>query len=253
VATTWNPVNDVERELAAALAAGDQRRYFQALRTAPLYLPVRRHGPDGQPQVLTFPVGGSVYLAIFTSVEALTAGVGSRADHWVRTGYADLAAHWPDPAWRLAIDPQLGIGAMLDIGDIARGARGELRRLTAGQLLGADGVDASDQPSNAVEWALVQALATADPARYLQALAAAVLLVPTDAADGFIDVFTSTGELTAARPAGTSYRDTGLADLLRGWSDPARGLRVNPGSVTGLDLDAGQVEQLRAELGTELA
>jgi SseB protein N-terminal domain len=255
--TTWKPVNDVERRLLRALVAGDQAAYFRVLAGADLYLPVLTGA--GGADVLTWPVGGVPYLVVFTSVEALGTAIGSRADRWVRTSYPELAAHWPDPAWRLAIDPHLGIGAFLGVSDIARGARGELRLPTVGQVLGPAMPGTDFVPRSEAEWAMARALADGDPGGYFDALAAGPILVPTaddgtwvptPGADGTpgIAVFTSARLLAAALPGGVAYDDTDLAGLLRGWPAAGYPLRINPGSPVELELSAERVAELVAAL-----
>jgi hypothetical protein len=259
VGTTWEPANDTERALAAALARDDQREYFRILATAPLYLA----GNAGEnPQVLLLPANGEQYLAVFTSVEALTAAAEGVATRWVRTTYTDLAAHWPDPRWRLAIDPSLGIGAMLRVGDIARGARGELRLPTGPQLLAPPLPGTDFSPANAAEWGMARALADGDAGRYFDAFVSAAVLVvttPTGAPDVTVDpdgtaviaVFTSPALLTRGRPGQPRWVEVEFLDLLRRWSPTGCAMRINPSSplemFIGVDRLAEMIAAARAQ------
>jgi hypothetical protein len=261
VGTTWEPANDTERALAAALARDDQREYFRILASAPLYLV----GSAGEtPRVLLWPADGEQYLAVFTSVEALTAAAAGLANRWVRTTYADLAAHWPDPRWRLAIDPNLGIGALLGVGDIARGARGELRLPTAPELLAPPLPGIDFEPANPAEWAMARALADGDAGRYFDALVSTAILVPvTDAGaplfstdpDGtaVIAVFTSPQSVALAGREQTRWTEVEFLDLLRRWPQTGYAMRINPSSPLELLVGVERMAELVAAAGVRPA
>jgi hypothetical protein len=261
VGTTWEPANDTERALAAALARGDQFEYFRILASAPLYLAGSVGDP---PQVMLWPANGEQYLAVFTSVEALTAAAAGVANRWVRTTYTDLAAHWPDPRWRLAIDPNLGIGALLGVGDIARGARGELRLPGMPELLAPPLPGVDFEPANTAEWAMARALADGDAGRYFDAFVSAPVLVPTTPAgapdvtvdpDGtpVLAVFTSPELLALGRPGHTRFAEVEFFDLLRGWSRPGCAMRINPSSPLEMLVGVERMAEMRAAVAASSA
>ncbi len=230
VTTAWQPVNEIERTLARALAAGDLRAYFQAVTGADLYLPLQAGDP---PQALSLPAKGRRYLVVFTSLEALRAGAGSSADEWVGLTYDSLSAHWLTSGWGLAVDPHLDIGALLDPPDFV--------------------------PANEAEAAMADALRTGDRGRYYDALVGMPVVVPVDETGRWAPVpdaegtpgivaFTSTALLVAVLPPDVAYGETDLLGLLRSWPDARYPLRVNPGSPIAMDLTPDEVEELIAVL-----
>src|SRR5439155_529938 len=86
---------------------GDQRAYFQTLAGARLYLPGLAAGSPGQ--LATWQRDGETYVLAFTSVEALEDCVEGEADAYLTADCADLLRDWPDPAWRLALEPVPGV------------------------------------------------------------------------------------------------------------------------------------------------
>src|SRR5438552_2608991 len=143
----WQPANDAERDLLRALSAGDQAGYFTVLAKAPLYLPGAAMSGATQ-QLATWARDGTTYLLAFTSLDALVRCTGTSADVYWTTDYDELARRWPDPAWRLGVNPTVPIGAFLGVGDIARGAAGDLTIATLDDLLQRAAGTAGFQPAN---------------------------------------------------------------------------------------------------------
>jgi hypothetical protein len=107
--SAWVPANAVERRLWDALQAGELTAYFRTLLAARLYLPGRlSDGPTGDSQWFgTIVRDGVTYLPVFTSVEALRDYAEEVADAYRITNIAELAQRWPNPAWHLAVSPNL--------------------------------------------------------------------------------------------------------------------------------------------------
>jgi SseB protein N-terminal domain len=125
-AREWKPANEVEFALLQAWSDGDERAYFQILSRAPLYLPASAAAQRrGSATLYSWESDGVRVVPVYTSVEALAHSAGGVADAYAVTTYPELAANWPDPAWKLAVDPNLSIGVYAGIEDVARGARGE--------------------------------------------------------------------------------------------------------------------------------
>lgn len=113
--TDWAPGTDLERRLAAAVAAGDVPGYVRLLARAELLLPVDADavlggGPAGW---ATFAADGVTVLAAYTSGVAMTAATRGTFTTFRKQTLAELLAAWPDPAWRLGVDVNLPIGAIL--------------------------------------------------------------------------------------------------------------------------------------------
>jgi len=256
----WEPANDAERLLLAALADGAQERYFQVLQVAQLYLPgYAGERGTGRQRLVTWRLAGVPHLVAFTSVPALSSWPGlaaSGADAFLLTSVAELVARWPDPAWRLAVDPHLPLCAAVPVTAIGALAAGRTRLPTVAELA-AGAVPPTVppvRPANETEQRLDRALVEADGSGFLAALARADLLVPADGYGGArvdpdpaggtcVYAFTSEQRVTdwagAARPPCVT---TGLADLVR--DRGGHRLRLNPG--TGLAVTFDRLADLAA-------
>jgi hypothetical protein len=244
----YQPTNETERALLAALTADDQREYFRIMSTATLYLPDAGGGSVGEPQLLTWPAGDRRYLLVFTSVESLIGCVGSQVEGYRETSYAELARTWVNPAWGLAVDPDRPIGAFINVDDVARGAEGGGDLPPIDNVLPGQPVPTDFQPANDIEEGMALALRADDPELFLQALFAAPLFVPEDQPGGAVAVYTSVERLAQARVETLPYRRTGLVELLRSWADLTRGLSVNPGTAIEMEVAAEAVAPLAAAL-----
>ncbi len=113
----WSPANEFERRLAQACHAGDTAACLVLLRGAELALPLPASGPPAWPTVRA---GDTTWLLAFTSVEAMAAAAGGGAGPCRVATLAELAAGWPDPRWRLAVNPGLPAHVELEPGTVAR-------------------------------------------------------------------------------------------------------------------------------------
>jgi hypothetical protein len=280
----WQPANDAELAMAQALAANDPADYFRILCTATLYLPQfaapAEVGIDpGQPGqgFVTADLFGFLYLPVFTSVQALAARLGQVAGAYTLTNYAELRRKWPDPTWRLAINPGTPIDAYTTIELVEDAALGEVPVPTAVDLI----VDAlateteartragsrpapTAGPAPDTDAALTAARARNDPDGYLRAVLDAVVLVPTarpvtDTSELFepgfpwrragtgpvpvIEVFTSEGLLGRAYPVPVPRIAVSVPYLLTLW--PAgHALSINPRSDLAIELTPEQIPTL---------
>lgn len=224
----WLPGNEVDAELVGALAADDRRRFARTVRQARWYLPVRRdheHSPpagEHGPRYLTRDLLGATYLLVFTSPGSLAATVGGVATGCVVTGYDELAAHWPDPSWRLAVNPGTPIDLWVTLDLLAGAAAGD--RVLPSLAPPAD--PAADGPLD----------------QFLARFVGAPLLVPTQSPDR-VEVFTSEAALRERYPHGTATVTRTIPELLLDW--PAgQALAIDPGSDTPLVIPADQVPAL---------
>ncbi|MBW8484926.1 TY-Chap domain-containing protein [Actinomadura parmotrematis] len=109
------PAKDVESGLAAARKRGDQRRYLRLLTGATLYLPAGEDVAEGAAhQYATAQFGDETFVLAFTSPEAMSKSLRGQAQRHRAFAPADLAAAWPHPEWRLAVNPGLPSAAFLD-------------------------------------------------------------------------------------------------------------------------------------------
>jgi hypothetical protein len=128
--------------MAVARARGDVRTYFEVLARVPLYLPAVPAAGDRQ-RFLTWHLDGGTYLLAFTSVPALEAVLGDAAATGpVVASYPALLAGWPDPAWRLAVNPDLPIDMLVPVDRVAALLAAEPPAATLAALLAGAPVDA---------------------------------------------------------------------------------------------------------------
>jgi len=123
-APEWLPGNEVDAELVGALAADDRQRFARTVRQARWYLPVLPPAEHGS-RYLTRDLLGATYLLVFTSAASLAATVGGVATGCVITGYDELAAHWPHPSWRLAVNPGTPIDLWVTLDLLAAAVSGD--------------------------------------------------------------------------------------------------------------------------------
>ncbi|WP_302931568.1 SseB family protein [Actinomadura sp. WMMA1423] len=119
----------LEPRLAEAKANGDNAAYFRLLENADLVLPATASAVE-DPDRAEFPtvtIGSGTYVTVFTSPGALARTGERHPGLYRRTSFARLAAGWPDPAWRLAINWGLPSEVLLDSSVIGRlqGGMGE--------------------------------------------------------------------------------------------------------------------------------
>jgi hypothetical protein len=263
-APSWEPANEVELAMLQALLAGDQRAYFQLLGGAQLYLPQVSGLPAGDQRFVTVELGGSVYLPVFTSVQALAARAGRAYDSYTVTSYLELRRKWPDPDWRLAVNIGTPLDVYMPIDAVADVAMGDLEVPTAAELMTAAEEEVSYDEAlralrNAEEYpdedplaALRAAGAAGDAYGFLDRLLDLPVLIPVarpvpaeaileddfpwlPTADRWIEVFTSREELERSHPEPVHTVEAALTFVSANW--PAgHGLRVDPGSEQNIEL-----------------
>jgi hypothetical protein len=109
----WIPANPVEEALRDALARGDEQRYLAVLAESMLLVSVLVEEGADRPSLGTMRLeDGAEVVPAYTSPEAM-----SRPEAEVLTEqqlampFAELVAHWPGPAYALAVNPGLPIAA----------------------------------------------------------------------------------------------------------------------------------------------
>lgn len=112
----------LELRLAEAKANGDSGTYFRLLADADLVLPATApavEDPD-RAELPTIVIGSDTYVTVFTSPAALARTGDRHPGLYRRTTFGELAAAWPDPAWRLAINWGLPSEVLLDSSVVPR-------------------------------------------------------------------------------------------------------------------------------------
>ncbi|GAA4599556.1 hypothetical protein BJY16_003118 [Actinoplanes octamycinicus] len=277
----WEPAGAVEETLLGAAVADDRQLFFQVLASSDLYLP-QLSGASGPQRFVTLHAIGQVFLPVFTSVRGLAARFGHAVDGYTVTNFAELRRKWPDPDWRLAINPGTPIGAYLSVDALVQAALGELQVPTLGELaetaerdelldaeLRQRHADASYPDSPDDPAALRAAVEAGDVYGYLDRLLDANVLIPTarpaDPAeiladdefpwlpgpDATVEVFTSVEALARRHPAGTPpVVEVALAFALAMWPE-GHGIAVDPDSEASFRLPADQVLALLAFEGLD--
>ena len=114
--------DQLESRLAEAKANGDNVTYFRLLENADLVLPATApavEDPD-RAEFPTIAIGAITHITVFTSPAALARTGDRHPGLYRRTSFAQLAAGWPDPTWRLAINWGLPSEVLLDSSVISR-------------------------------------------------------------------------------------------------------------------------------------
>jgi hypothetical protein len=257
--------------MARAALAGDRREYFRILAGADLYLPQLLGDQKGSQRFITGEMFGQTVLPVFTSVEALAFAAGTVADSYTVTNYPELRNKWPDPSWRLAVNPGLPLDAYVPIEAVEGAAIGDVTVPTMAEVLveAADDEELGDQlattpvdvPPEHVDAALREAAMTGNVGAYVEILLDALVTIPTEreVADpdeilqpGFpwrtsgtpeapaIEVFTSAETLARAHPDPPPGVQVALPFALAVWPE-GYGLSVNPGSDSHVVLPADYV------------
>lgn len=273
----WEPANEVEREMHAALQRGDGAGYAAAVRSARLYEPTLSDAdPAGLPPL------DEDHALVFTSPVTLFWVLGRRARGYTECNVDSLRERRPVIS-RLVINPGVPIAAMLslsDVDDVAEGkqdlvsvedAQGavvdevlaEVRRMCL-TLLGVEEGTARGAletiTPNALEDRLGRAVAGLDFDEFLQGLLEGDVVVLTGAAEGgrsasgfralggpdspVLPVFSSETLLDHLVPAGMPRRRVPFQALVRDWPDEDHVLCFNPGTTTELILPGNSVPEL---------
>jgi hypothetical protein len=243
----------VEPALVDALRRGDGASYVTLVAALALRLPVRVEAEAVRPVPVRLP-DGRVAVAVYSTPEALTRADPQRFTEHRTVTLADLAEHWPDPSWVLAVDPGLPSAGHLPGGRLAAL------------------VEAAFPPANEVEAAMVEARRAGDGTALLGAFLGAVLYLPLrpaggtsrdpgdpqfpwwpERADGctVASVFTS-GERLRQR-LGIAYGAVEFVvvhphELVGAWPDRTWTMAVNPGTPMAATLTGDLVTALARRL-----
>jgi hypothetical protein len=264
---SWEPANEAEAAMAAALGRGDTTGFFRAVLMSPLYLPaVRAELVEEHARTLfSIQVQGTSYLLVFTSPAAAAQVDG--ADTVVVTDYRALLESWPDPSWRLALNPGAPIDALVPPDVVVRAALEEVTVPLAEQvpgLLGQPARSGDAVPANRVEAGIAVALADDDPDLLLDVLVTAAVLVPTAVpvepaalagpefpwrrVEDTVALFTSPERLADALPASVPTVTADLVDVVAVWP-PRTWLVLNPGTPFEVRVAPERVPGLRDWVG----
>jgi hypothetical protein len=194
VEPSWQPGNDLEHALQAAIDEGDPRRYARVVLDASFYVPVLPDPGTPDHDEVTRQLGldeGDVLL--FTSPAVLGGFLGAFARGHHEARFADVTAK------RVIIDPGLPIGAVLPpeaVPELAEGRQdtvpmSEVREAVQEELRTVIPLMVLDEfagnreprtalpPSNALESTLAAALAGRNEDAFMQALVTGEVVVPT--------------------------------------------------------------------------
>lgn len=108
--------------MVAARVRGDERVPLEVLARSPLVLPVPEgdEDPEGRPRYVVWRHNGEKLLIAYTSLPGLASALGEDAAAGARlTSYPDLVQNWPDPSWKLALNPSLPIDLHIPIDEVA--------------------------------------------------------------------------------------------------------------------------------------
>jgi SseB protein N-terminal domain len=265
----WQPVNEVERAMMLAAGEDDRQAYFQLVAVADLFLPQIAGDESTEQRFLTVHAFDQVFLPVFTSVQALAAQFAGAINGYTITNYAELRRKWPDPQWRLAINPGTPVDAYLAIESVEEAAVGDVEVPTMAELAEAAEQDeaaeqelqalyaAGDYADDDPDAALLAAAQAGDVYGYLDRLLDSLVLIPTirpaeaerilepdfpwlPGPGQMIEVFTSPEALARAHPDPIPTVEVALPFALAMWPD-GFGLRVNPGGDNGIEVAAADV------------
>ncbi|MER5456732.1 SseB family protein [Micromonospora sp. NPDC002389] len=127
--TDWAPATEAEAAMRDALRGNDQQLYFRILSRVELLLPISVQPVPGQVPAGwgTWTTGGRTHVLAFTSAEAMRSCLGDHAGPSRRSGYAELAAGWPNHEWWLAVNPGLPVEGYLPAWYVSQLSRGDVR------------------------------------------------------------------------------------------------------------------------------
>jgi hypothetical protein len=231
----WFPDNLVERELAWALTGADFARFFQVFLQAQLWVPVRAVSgeQDERWDPVTREVLGETVVPVFTSDTGLLAVMGDETAELYVSEWDQLQVTWPDPAWRLAINPGLPIQAYLPIDRVAAAAGDELLPGTDSSVL----VQSLDEghwtpwPPGGPEQAMREWAEIGDGAEYLAALLSCMVFMPTTRVVSPEEVAEAhRRSLLGGEPARLPLRTVGPPDMLEVFTNQELFDRVYPES-----------------------
>ncbi|BCY06449.1 SseB family protein [Actinoplanes sp. L3-i22] len=268
----WTPANEIEHAMALAAVADERHTYFQLVAVADLYLPQLTGDPSERQRFVTVHAFDYVYLPVFTSVEALARQYGQVIDGYTVTNYAELRRKWPDPEWRLAINPGTPIDAYLPVEVLADAAVGDVTIPTLDEMVTEGTADeameaelrtlqaAGDYPDEDPVAALHAAAEAGDVYGFMERLLDATVLVPTTrtaaieelAEPGFpwryapertVEVFTSPESLAASYPEPTPYLEANFSLLVACWPE-GHAMSIDPDGTNPMEFGPDQLPWL---------
>ncbi len=197
----WQPANQHERDMLAAVEASDGMRYGQLLKSSILYVPTLSEGSaETRPQ--TLPKANLNEVVAFTSPVTLFWVLGGLASRYESYDLAGLRERYPDPGCQLVVNPGLPIGVLVPLSDVEKlaageqdlvpvddvldaavdGALAEVRRMCLEELGGDEDLAAAainEDSANELELGLMVAVADLDFDSFLSALVDSDVVVPT--------------------------------------------------------------------------
>ncbi len=238
----YEPANEVERRLA--LTRGDGPGYLRVLAGATLYVPVRGRAEAGPRAPTGWLHNGVPHLPVFTSLSALRLRATGIADGYRVTDVDELIASWPDPRWRLAVNPGTPLGVYVPVTAVRDHATGRPELVEFDPAWGF-------VPGTPFERVMYLARMCARPDRYLDALVVSRALMPTAGPasaddlrsetfpwlvdirgpDPVITVFTSPQRLADGGYPSERAVAADLIAIVQAWPDARFSLAVNPGSA----------------------
>lgn len=282
----WRPANEIERDLAAALEAGDTREYARIVLSAPLYLPVP-DAAEGWPE-LALP---GAHVVAFTSLAGLSTVVGKDGLTYHEADFPTLVRFWSDPTVLLALNPSLPINATLPLNVFTALADDDETLVTASELDFAVAQEsqakvrqacladlgsrqpAGPEPMGELESALTSAAVQSDVEAFLEALLDAEVVLPTEAAVTDPDLITTPDfpwhvVTIGGLPVITMFSSAEMLDrvapperprlrvpfmaALANWPNEEHLLCFNPGSRTELFLSGEAIASLVATMATAM-
>ncbi|GAA0726642.1 SseB family protein [Dactylosporangium roseum] len=263
--TGWRPTTEAEEAMAAAVAAGDQLAYLQAVSQAALILPITAGAADGREKVtwMTAEAGGEKYVVAFTSGPALP----PEFRHLRRSPLFEVVRFIADLGWGLAVDPGLPVRSMLTPQAVRDLLAWEPEWAPLDFALGA-AVRAEDREaylSRLIDAELLLPLPTqeelapepaSEPADYWTAVRTDSAVVSRDVTDPefpwwraervdgvpVILAFTSLPYLQSEL-GDREWVTVGFVEIVASWPEDGGALRLNPGGANGMELPA---EAMRA-------
>ncbi|WP_027945564.1 hypothetical protein [Amycolatopsis taiwanensis] len=142
----WKPANEIERDLALAVNAGDTREYARKVLSAELFLPVPPEEDDARTELARELGLEFDHVLAFTSLAGMSTVLGERVREYHKGDFATLARFWPNPGVVLALNPGLPINASLPLNVLTGLADGDE------SLVGSDDVRAvlNDEVDNQI-------------------------------------------------------------------------------------------------------
>lgn len=286
----WEPADELERDLAAALERGDGRRFAALLLSMPLFLPVLPERDSEMRRELDERfILDENHVLVFTSRAAAARILGDQHQECTETTLAAIVEQAPEPSRVLALNPGLPIGALVPLPAVAQLAQGhghlmsgkdfgeavrdefhaQLRQACLAELGDGTAPDGAGKPANEFEEALIAAIERQDTDAFLEALIGADVVVPTsqDVSDfsklgpgefpwrtvgPAIPVFSSPDLADRLAPRARHRAELPFLAVLAFWPGEGHVLCFNPGVRTELVLSADHVGELLEAVGESL-